>query len=248
MPATALFEMRGKTTVKKKTLWKEKKDFFYVEKSRSFCAKSQRTETEKCWAGLHTPSRALHSLLVPPASGSGDKTRERGERRRGDGSRVKERRGEGKVGRGEWRKGQEIRGRWRSRKGGGEEVRSSRKIKYIPKHIFFYEKENWNQETCCCSPNFSLCNKHFKYNSYAFLCCMGYFKGATYPASPETPISFNDLFPHNRSSSLQKIEDKQIQEIHLLSISNNSQAFKIWGQKKWKIFRIVSFTKAIVKT
>lgn len=112
-----------------------------LKKSRSFCAKSQRTETEKCWAGLHTPSRALHSLLVPPASGSGDKTRERGERRRGDGSRVKERRGEGKVGRG-WRKGQEIRGRWRSRKGGGEEVRSSRKIKYIPKHIFFYEKEN----------------------------------------------------------------------------------------------------------
>ena len=77
---------------------------------------------------------------------------------------------------------------------------------------------------------------------------MGYFKGATYPASPETPVSFNDLFPHNRSSSLQKIEDKQIQEIHLLLISNNSQAFKIWGQKKWKIFRIVSFTKAIVKT
>lgn len=128
--------MRGKTT-----LWKEKKDFFYVEKSRSFCAKSQRTETEKCWAGLHTPSRALHSLLVPQASGSGDKTRERGERRRGDGSRVKERRGEGKVGRGEWRKGQEIRGRWRSRKGGGEEVRSSRKIKFIPKHIFFTRKK-----------------------------------------------------------------------------------------------------------
>ena len=89
-----------------------------LKKSRSFCAKSQRTETEKCWAGLHTPSRALHSLLVPQASGSGDKPRERGERRRGDGSRVKERRGEGKVGRGEWRKGQEIRGRWRSRKGG----------------------------------------------------------------------------------------------------------------------------------
>lgn len=83
----------------------------------------------------------MHSLLVPQASGSGDKTRERGERRRGDGSRVKERRGEGKVGRGEWRKGQEIRGRWRSRKGGGEEVRSSRKIKYIPKHIFLRERK-----------------------------------------------------------------------------------------------------------
>ena len=141
MLATALFEMRGKITVKKITLWNEKKDFFYVEKSRSFCAKSQRTETEKCWAGLHTPSRALHSLLVPQASSSGDKTRERGERRRGDGSRAKERRGEGKVGRGEWRKGQEIRGRWRSRKGGGEEVRSSRKIKYIPKHILFTRKK-----------------------------------------------------------------------------------------------------------
>ena len=88
------------------------------KKSRSFCAKSQHTETEKCWAGLHTPSRALHSLLVPPASGSGDKTRERGERRRGDGSRVKERRGEGKVGRGEWRKGQEIRGEMEKSKGG----------------------------------------------------------------------------------------------------------------------------------
>lgn len=59
----------------------------------------------------------MHSLLVPQASGSKDKTREMGERRRRDGSRVKERRGEGKVGRGEWRKGQEIRGRWRSQKG-----------------------------------------------------------------------------------------------------------------------------------
>lgn len=173
MLATALFEMRGKTTVKKITLWKEKKDFFYVEKSRSFCAKSQRTETEKCWAGLHTPSRALHSLLVPQASGSGDKTRESGERRRGDGSRVKERRGEGKVGRGEWRKGQEIRGRWRSRKGGRGRGAFKSKDKIHPETHFFYKKENWNQETCCCSPNFSLCNKHFKYNSYAFLCCMG---------------------------------------------------------------------------
>ena len=206
MPATALFEMRGKTTVKKITLWKEKKDFFYVEKSRSFCAKSQRTETEKCWAGLHTPSRALHSLLVPQASGSGDKTRERGQRRRGDGSRVKERRGEGKVGRGEWRKGHEM----EKLKGGRGRGAFKSKDKIHPGTHFFYEKENWNQETCCCSPNFSLCNKHFKYKSYAFLCCMGYFKGATYPASPETPVSFNDLFPHNRSSSLQKIEDKQI--------------------------------------
>ena len=131
-----------KKTVKKITLWKEKKDFFYVEKSRSFCAKSQRTETEKCWAGLHTPSRALHSLLVPQASGSGDKTRERGERRRGDGSRVKERRGEGKVGRGEWRKGQEIRGRWRSRKGGRGRGAFKSKDKIHPEtHFFLRERK-----------------------------------------------------------------------------------------------------------
>ena len=89
-------------------------------------------------------------------------------------------------------------------------MRSSRKIKYIPKHIFFTRKKTEIRKRVVVLQIFPCAINTLNTTVTRFFAAWAILKRATYPASPETPVSFNDLFPHNRSSSLQKIEDKQI--------------------------------------
>ena len=88
-------------------------------------------------------------------------------------------------------------------------MRSSRKIKYIPEHIFFTRKKTEIRKRVVVPQIFPCAINTLNTTVTRFFAGWAILKGQ-HTLLHQKRQSANDLFPHNRSSSLQKIEDKQI--------------------------------------